>query len=497
MQKYSNVARDQYGNIVTGVTITVYAKGTTDLSTIYSDDGVTGKANPFSNDSDGSFEFYAANGHYDVKLTKTGFTFDPSITYDALLYDPQSAGTTAASELFRGLHLRTHVDATVEDRKVILVNADEIVMDDGVRVEGWSNIEADITLTGAGGVDTGTEANAAWYEIHAIRNSLSEAKALLLHRGFSITQNPSQQTASGATAFRDAIARTKLAQSFLSPSGAKLWSVIINVSKSGSPTGQIWMTLEADVSGSPSGVALDTSQAIDITSLGATGSNNTRLLFVFKNPPMLVAATTFWLVLQGNYTINVTNYISWRNDTTGTYADGNAKSFDGSTWSALTPDFYFVCQRTNTLTPVTMPPGYNQRALIGFVRNDSSGNFERFIQLDKKVMIARTATAKSVAGTSDLLTLTSLITEVPYIPVKITGKFYPDAGTAGSSSVATAPDGIIVVAAVPIGERGVDVATNPAAVQAFYGPVSVITRYQHVYLSSTIAANFYITQWEW
>lgn len=60
---------DQYGNAQSGVSVLVKtAAGAT--ATIYSDDGVTPKANPITTAADGSFDFYAANGHY--KLTVAG-----------------------------------------------------------------------------------------------------------------------------------------------------------------------------------------------------------------------------------------------------------------------------------------------------------------------------------------------------------------------------------------------------------------------------------------
>jgi hypothetical protein len=41
---------------------------------IYSDDGVTITGNPLTTDSSGRYQFYVANGRYDIKITATGFT---------------------------------------------------------------------------------------------------------------------------------------------------------------------------------------------------------------------------------------------------------------------------------------------------------------------------------------------------------------------------------------------------------------------------------------
>ena len=88
MQKYTNTSVDTSGNVLASTTVTVYATGTTTPSTIYSDNGATSLANPFTSDADGVFAFYAANGRYDVVLTKTGYTFNADATSDIVLFDP-------------------------------------------------------------------------------------------------------------------------------------------------------------------------------------------------------------------------------------------------------------------------------------------------------------------------------------------------------------------------------------------------------------------------
>ena len=69
MQKYLNNVQDQFGNALPNVTVTINENPGGGLAAIFSDDGVTPKANPFVNDSDGEFNFYAANGRYDINLT--------------------------------------------------------------------------------------------------------------------------------------------------------------------------------------------------------------------------------------------------------------------------------------------------------------------------------------------------------------------------------------------------------------------------------------------
>lgn len=74
-----------------GCTISVYNAGTLTLSTIYSDDISTPKANPFTSSSvTGYWFFYAANGRYDVKFSGGGIT-SPFTLGDFVLLDLESA----------------------------------------------------------------------------------------------------------------------------------------------------------------------------------------------------------------------------------------------------------------------------------------------------------------------------------------------------------------------------------------------------------------------
>lgn len=53
--------------------ITVYKAGTTDLATIYFDNGIMVKPNPFYADTLGNYDFYAADGYYDIELSSPMF----------------------------------------------------------------------------------------------------------------------------------------------------------------------------------------------------------------------------------------------------------------------------------------------------------------------------------------------------------------------------------------------------------------------------------------
>ena len=111
MQKFAGVVVDSKGAPMTGVTVTVNLAGGS-AATIYSDNGVTTKSNPFTNDANGSYEFYAADDRYDVVLSKTGVTFVAADTSDILLYDP-GAPTKIYTDELTGLTLSNNgTDAT-------------------------------------------------------------------------------------------------------------------------------------------------------------------------------------------------------------------------------------------------------------------------------------------------------------------------------------------------------------------------------------------------
>lgn len=88
MERYQNNLQDQFGNAIGGVTVTVRLVSGGALATLFSDDGVTGKTNPFTNDTDGEFFFYASNNRYNIFFTGP----ITSQKDDVILYDPAAGG---------------------------------------------------------------------------------------------------------------------------------------------------------------------------------------------------------------------------------------------------------------------------------------------------------------------------------------------------------------------------------------------------------------------
>ena len=72
MQKYFNNVTDRSGNVVPGAVVTVTLSSSGALATIYSDNGVTPRANPITADNNGYFSFYAADGLYTLTINGSG-----------------------------------------------------------------------------------------------------------------------------------------------------------------------------------------------------------------------------------------------------------------------------------------------------------------------------------------------------------------------------------------------------------------------------------------
>lgn len=83
MQSHRNAVQNKNGEAVNGATVSIYNSGTATLSTIYSDNLSTAKTNPITTGSEGEFEFWAANGRYDVTTTYGSQTD----SYEIILFD--------------------------------------------------------------------------------------------------------------------------------------------------------------------------------------------------------------------------------------------------------------------------------------------------------------------------------------------------------------------------------------------------------------------------
>ena len=98
MQKYQNNVTGRNGDAVVGGSVLITLAGTSTPATIYSDDGITLVTNPLTTDANGYFEFYAADGLYDITVNGQN-AYTAELIVDALsglAARPTSAALAAA-----------------------------------------------------------------------------------------------------------------------------------------------------------------------------------------------------------------------------------------------------------------------------------------------------------------------------------------------------------------------------------------------------------------
>jgi len=356
---------------------------------------------------------------------------------------------------FQGLWVRTHHTPSLRYSQVLLRHADECLMDDGSVIYDWNDLSADIRVSGAGGLDVGTQRPSRWYEVYAIRDSSNGTQNLLLHEASDIVQDASNSTISdlGPTIRKVTSSSTKAAQSFVAGNTGPLTSAELEISKTGSPTGLIWVTVEADTAGEPSGTALATSRVMDVSRLP---TDKARVRFIFDTNTSVTMGTSYFLVYQGDYTLSDANYTTWWGMIAGGYADGIAKEFRGGWVTCLAftgnQDLWFKTFIESTpVTAVTMPTGYDQKCLISYVYNNHINNFKQYQQLNRTIVLGYSVDWKAFTPVTGLVEAIDLRSIVP--PPGATIQFHlKQAGT----TLFAVPIGGIESTDMPTGEGTAD-----------------------------------------
>lgn len=185
-----NLTTEKSVSTFPGCTVTVYAAGTTTLSTLYADNALTPKANPFtSSSSDASYFFYAAQGNYDVHFSGTGvsvaFTLgDVLLNTAEMIADQTPTGQWFANQ---GAHVNRITDrllvggAAVGDGNAPNADKDwlEALRGSGVTLSGTVNtagtavtkVSGDAFLTTAGWPGQSIIINSVRYVISAVTDA--------------------------------------------------------------------------------------------------------------------------------------------------------------------------------------------------------------------------------------------------------------------------------------------------------------------------------------
>lgn len=350
---------------------------------------------------------------------------------------------------FTNLHLRSHPDSDIA-AKAIWFKADEVVMSDATRLAFTTAVSADITAAGANGLDSGLEAASVWYEAYAIAKD-DGTKGAILHRAKDYRLDTSFVTALDVTrALRllTATATDKLAQGIQLATTGPVEFVDITLRRVGSVVGNVWLTIEADTAGSPSGTPLITSSKFDASLISTTASY---LRFVYRTPVSHTLSTQYHIVLQGDYPRSDTVFVDWGGVVAGGYSGGSAKQYNGAAWSAATGvgDFQFRAYVTENNAAVTLPSGYTKQCLVGYAYNNSGSNLIGFIQQARHV---RYITEQSLGSTTATIpTLTDVSAFLPPNPVRMLLRYGTNAANSsviyggvphGYDSVGTSVNGV-------------------------------------------------------
>jgi hypothetical protein len=402
--------------------------------------------------------------------------------------------TLALSETFRGLSLQTHPDSDVEAHKVRLVHADAIVMSDGEEVTDWDDVDGDLTASGAGGLDTGTEQASTWYEIHSLYNGI--LKKLMFHRAKDYFLDEVSSAGEDASqGLRSAVdnSTVRIAQGFQTTLAGPVEFIDVKLLKTGTPTGNYWFTIEADSGGVPSNTPLATSDKYKTSRLTTT-ANWVRI--PFRTPFSVSAATQYHLVMYGDYAVSASDFASWRMDgSAGAYANGSKALFDSdtATWTTNTDDdMIFKVYVTENDTALTIPAGY-RTALIGYAYNNASSNLKHFSQQDRVTFCGYDADWQ-IGSFGTAQGLRDLFAFVPPVPVTVDFVAY----NASASSVAvgklSSTDLVSTAATEHVGSTKANIAAG--FVEGL--PPIVLDPYQGIlHDSSAGTTNLYVSTFDW
>lgn len=312
-------------------------------------------------------------------------------------------GLRAVKSTHQGLVLQTDRDAGDALNKVELVACDYLVMTDGSVLRNdnneWTGKTADITVSGAGGLDTGTEEVSVWYEVHAIAKE-DDTRALLLHKSalWAIATSSVAGEDSGQNV-RSATSNLWVGQGFGISSGRPAYAQA-KLRKIGAPTGSIICDIYTDNAGVP-GTVVASAHRVDVARLPSVDVN-VRFTFPSSAPVLSALPTKYHMVIGGNWTIDATNYIQWRMDGSAATVPNGSKSIWSGTWAADTDDdMIFEIGTEQNVSLLTMPTDYTRSCFLGWVYNNGSSNFVPFVQHGRRRRTAVLSSANCSIGTLD------------------------------------------------------------------------------------------------
>jgi hypothetical protein len=172
------------------------------------------------------------------------------------------------------------------------------------------------------------------------------------------TRAQTQESVNTADALRAASGNQRLAQGFQLSTAGRVLTFEATMAKTGTAPGSVYVTIESDSSGSPSGTVLQTSNSVAFNAISDSTTTYTR--FTFSSPVELSASTQYHIVMYGTYPVDASNFAHWRGTTSNAYANGSAKDYDGANWTAATNSLDFVFRLCVATDGTTAPLIYRR-----------------------------------------------------------------------------------------------------------------------------------------
>lgn len=369
-----------------------------------------------------------------TKNTGSGAVYRMSLGVTKAMWE----GARPVKNTHQGLVLQTDRDYSDKLKKVELTAVDYLVMDDGTisnNTGGWTGLTADITVSGAGGLDTGAEEGSTWYEVYAIETEAG-TKSLLLHKSRDYWGDANYTT--GADSYqniRSSSSNQFVSQGFTAFNSGKVVFAEAKLQKVGSPTGTLYCAIYSNNAGVP-GSALTVSRELDVSQL-RTAENWIRFTFP-DSAPSLSAGTIYHLVVGSSCTVSGTNYVQWHMDgSAGAFSGGSKATWNGSSWTSdADDDMMFSISVEVFNASVSMPSTYTKKCFLGWVYNNGSNDFVQFLQMGR----SRRNTEFTSVGAVHTLTGDLDILLIPAPPIEVCTVFMSCAGNGAVSTVAAIGD---------------------------------------------------------
>lgn len=166
------------------------------------------------------------------------------------------------------------------------------------------------------------------------------------------TADVSQATQDAAQPFGQAAASVvKAAQSFIAGSTGYVSASFYKRADTGSFTGTVTVSIQADSSGAPSGSSLASKTFTNAEWLLLP--SNEKQTAIFSTPASGLTVTgLYWLVFEAS-TSDTSNCPNVGKITASAYAGGVLATYNGTSWSSTTSDLYFIINTAHSITSVT------------------------------------------------------------------------------------------------------------------------------------------------